>query len=233
MKSVIINISLVLFFLIMNGYKQPAMAQQPGRGVIYSEAQVGFFFSGFGTFNQNQLKVRYHLDSNWAVYLGPEFTSYSSEFTVYENPNGNGRKGLYSQSSRNTLLNLGVQRFFRINKNMSPYVGVQYGLGTQAYQLLLENCRGRNNYQFGFNSETKNISRQQQILAISGMEYWFSKGFCLGIQVGLTGTFTRTLSSKTIINDQGNIQETKQPPFTTINFTSASTTGFKIGWRFN
>jgi hypothetical protein len=187
----------------------------------------------FGANIQQQLKVRYYLDSNWAFFLGPEFGVNSSNRTVFENLNGSGGSGNYKNTNRSSMLNLGFMKFFRINNNLAPFVGVQYGLGNSKSQVLTENCTSSFKFQSDFDFEQVTYTRDQQVAAITGAEYWLKKGFYVGFQLALTGQFSRTTSARTIVRDNGNIEVVKHPSVSHYNVYRSSNSGLKIGWRFN
>lgn len=207
-------------------------AQKPGGGTFSSEAQVGFLFTGFGTYTQNQLMVRYYLDSNWAVIAGPEFATNNYSRTVYQNSDGTGVKGSYNSSNRSILANVGVLRFFKGNRHLAPYVGVQYGYGIQDYVSSSVNANGTT-FLMGYNSDYTQKSKQHQGLLLTGADYWFKGGFYMGFQLALTGQVIINKTNKNVINDNGFVTVQANAKNNSSNFSSASNSGLRIGWRFN
>lgn len=223
---------LVLITLAFCALGVQTMAQKPDGGTVTSEAQIGLLFTGFGTFSQNQIMVRYYLDSNWAVIAGPEFSSNSYKRTIYQNMDGTGAKGSYSSINRSIIANVGVLHFFTVNKHLAPYTGLQYGYGNQDYLVKSVNANGTT-FIMGYNTENTIKSKQHQILLLTGADYWFGGGFYLGFQLSLTGQYIINKTSKNVINDNGFVTVQANAKNNSSNFTSASNSGLRIGWRFN
>lgn len=221
------------FILLMICFAHDVMAQKPGRGSYTAEAQTGLIFSGFGSFTQNQIRVRHYLDSNWAVFVGPEFTINSFERVVFENPQGTGQTGLYRNTNKNVFLNMGVMRFFNMNQHLAPYFGIQYGFGNQQYKTTTTDCNSSGGFQLNLDTESTNLSRQHQLALLTGADYWFKSGFCIGFQLSISGQYIKTKTAKSVINNNGFVTVTKIQPTTSMNLNSASTTGLRVGWRFN
>lgn len=128
---------------------------------------------------------------------------------------------------------MGVMRFFNMNQHLAPYFGIQYGFGNQQYKTTTTDCNSSGGFQLNLDTESTNLSRQHQLALLTGADYWFKSGFCIGFQLSISGQYIKTKTAKSVINNNGFVTVTKIQPTTSMNLNSASTTGLRVGWRFN
>ncbi len=195
--------------------------------------QVGFAFSAL---NDNVtslgLNGRYFFKDKLAFRSTLTVFNDKSIENFFENPDGSGNKGKYTEITNINILQLGIEKHFMGTKKLSPCFSFDIGLGAGKNKINGENSDGNS-----FNSDYK-IKSTAKVSLISlytglGFDYWITDGLYIGAEYTFF-QLSRTVEKE--YEEEETIGSVTTKTLNPENISSGSTTYgslpfIKLGWR--
>lgn len=225
-----------LSILLMGLYSLNGLNAQelkPTRGTITS--QVGISLAVLSdNVNSLGLNGRYFSNSQLAFRFSYNTITSKQVSNFYENSDGSGGSGSYTEKSNNHVLFLGVEKHFKGTKRLSPFVGVELGYGFGKQKGNGDNA-DETSYQKDFELEIEQKFNGLAINAFLGFDYWITEGLYIGIEYAPLGkTFNRSSDGTRTETTSGMSVKTIKPKSVYNELSSLNAMPFfRLGWRFN
>lgn len=224
---------LIIFCSLNSITAEETPSLKPMNGTITS--QIGI---SFATLNPNVISMglngRYFLKERLALRTSIMIDNQKSVEHFDENPDGTGSKGKFTSSFNSSIFSIGAEKHFKGTKRLSPYAGIEFGIGAASVKETGENSDG-----FDFEPDYSEESHRKFSIintnAFLGFDYWFGEGIYIGVEYSFIGYTTvkekRTSETRTI----GGITNTFYNPENSESMlnTVGAIPMFRLGWRFN
>lgn len=229
MKKINLMTTILAFSLKVFSNETPSF--KPLKGNITT--QVGFSLS---TLNDNisslGLNGRYFIKDKLA--FRSTFTMFNDKSieNFYENPDGSGSKGKYTDITTINILQFGIEKHFMGNKKLSPYFSFDIGLGAGKNKINGENSKGSS-----FNPDYKIKSTAKvslfNLYTGLGFDYWITDGLYIGAEYTF---FQLGRAIEKEYEEEETIGSTTTKTLNPENVSSGSSTVgslpfIKLGWR--
>lgn len=228
MKKVFITLVVLSTFL----NAQATENKKPVKGTFTT--QIGLSLATWsGNISSMGLNGRYFINSGLAARLSAMTNNYSYTNNYSENPDGSGGQGSYNTTTKSTVLMLGLEKHFRGNSRLSPYIGIEVGTGPGNTTTKGDNSSGFN-YRKNYSEEGSQKSTNVQLGTFLGFDYWVAEGIYLGIEYKFFSySKTNNKNGETNITDNG-VQSKVARPGNQFILTSTTNVvpSFRLGWKF-
>lgn len=224
------SILLITFFFVN---LSSAQELKPTRGTITS--QVGISLAVFSdNVNSLGLNGRYFSSSQLAFRFSYNTITSKQVSNFYENSDGSGGSGSYTQKDNDHVLFLGVEKHFKGTKRLSPFVGVELGYGFGKRKGTGDNA-DETSYQQNFQLDVDQKFNGIAINAFLGFDYWIAEGLYVGIEYAPLGkTFNKSAESTRTETNAGISVKTVRPKSVYNELSTLNAMPFfRLGWRFN
>lgn len=207
-------------------------SRKPVQGVFTT--QVGFALSNsWNNINSFGMNGRYFLQDQLAGRLSIQRSGSKTSQTFYENADGTGQEGTFTNSNSNLNFMLGIEKHFTGTKHLSPYAGIELGVGFGNTKTEGDKSNG-NNFVNNYSEESSRKNSSMGINAFLGFDYWITDGIYLGVEYQIISLGSNRLKDgERSVSSGGVTTKTTIPGNKTSYFNTVGATPlFRLGWRF-
>lgn len=225
MKRIAVLLSLLAF-----GFSA-ANAQFKPEGMSFATelnySPGGVTLDGAFGLSQYGAKFRFFINPNMAVRLSLGLNTSSDKDVTYFDNAGTTYQQVLRRTSTGFSIMPGFEYHFSKYERISPYVGAEVGLLTQARKEKTTNTRNSDM------TQTKTNGIGFGVNAFTGVDIYLCKGLFLGVELGLGYNSLRTNGAETTSTVSGTTTENKIDDFNTVgDFGFHAVPALRLGWHF-
>ncbi|SHH04894.1 hypothetical protein [Pedobacter caeni] len=181
------------------------------------------------------LRFRYFNKEKVAYRLGFNVSSKNEKTNAYGVGASDGKKGTYTESATNVLINLGIEKHFTGTDRLSPYVGGDILFGTGSAKTTADNTTAKGAaYVDGVYNEVKGPGYVSiGLRGVVGADYYIAKRLYLGVEAGLGLVYEKEGKTKIKSTVAGVTTSTEQKSAgSSFNIKPSVITGVRVGFAF-
>lgn len=220
-----------ILFLTALAFAFTSFAQKPSEGNLLTEANYSFS-NWNNSFSLPNLRFRYFIADDMAVRVDLSVAGNSTTNNFAENADGSGASGSQEIKSSGFGIAAGIEKHWAGNEKFSPFYSASVGFISLSNSETWTDYDG-NGYASGTSAEVEGGSSAFGISLGLGADYWVTKSFYMGAELGWGLSSTTAKDGTTSVTAGGTTTNSTTLGGSGSSFGESMAPGFRIGFILN